>query len=243
MEIRDKTQQRFHLLLIKPSHYDDEGYVIQWLRSSLPSNSLAAVYGIARDAAQRKVLGEDVEIRIRALDETNSRVRVGRLVREIRRGGGKALVGMIGVQSNQYPRALDIARQFRAADLSVVIGGFHVSGCLAMLEEMPVELHEALGLGISLFAGELEGRLDDLLRDAARGVGVDLLAQAAHAGPARRQQTAGVGCFVAREQAQEGALARAICAHETDPIACTHVDRHALEQRAASNLPRDILGP
>jgi radical SAM superfamily enzyme YgiQ (UPF0313 family) len=167
--MRDKTQRRFHLLLIKPSHYDDEGYVIQWLRSSLPSNSLATVYGIAGDAAQRKVLGEDVDVRIRALDETNSRVRVGRLVREIRRGGGKALVGMIGVQSNQYPRALDIARQFRAADLPVVIGGFHVSGCLAMLEEMPVELQEALSLGISLFAGELEGRLDDLLRDAATG--------------------------------------------------------------------------
>lgn|GEM_PF-3756220 len=40
-----------------------------------------------------------------------------------------------------------------------MIGGFHVSGCLAMLEEMPVELKEALNLGISLFAGELEGRL------------------------------------------------------------------------------------
>jgi radical SAM superfamily enzyme YgiQ (UPF0313 family) len=158
----------FHLLLIKPSHYDDDGYVIQWVRSSLPSNSLATVYGIARDAAERRVLGEDVEIRIRALDETNSRVNVGKLVREIRRGGGRALVGMVGVQSNQYPRALDIAKRFRAADLPVVIGGFHVSGCLAMLKEMPVELQEALDLGISLFAGELEGRLEDLLCDAAK---------------------------------------------------------------------------
>jgi radical SAM superfamily enzyme YgiQ (UPF0313 family) len=159
----------FQLLLIKPSHYDDDGYVIQWLRSSLPSNSLATVYGIARDAAERKVLGEDVEIRIRALDETNSRVNVPRLLREIRKSGGKALVGMIGVQSNQYPRAMDIAKRFRAAGVPVVIGGFHVSGCLAMLKEMPVELEEALDLGISLFAGELEGRLEDLLCDAVKG--------------------------------------------------------------------------
>jgi radical SAM superfamily enzyme YgiQ (UPF0313 family) len=169
VESQNIEPRPFYLLLIKPSHYDDEGYVIQWLRSSLPSNSLATVYGIARDAAARKVLGEEVEIRIRALDETNSRVRVHQLVREIRRSGGNALVGLVGVQSNQFPRALDIARRFRAADLPVVIGGFHVSGCLAMLAQMPSELKEALDLGISLFAGELEGRLDDLLRDAAKG--------------------------------------------------------------------------
>ncbi len=159
----------FHLLLIKPSHYDDDGYVIQWWRSSLPSNSLAAVYGIAQDCAQRRVLGEDVEIRIRALDETNTRIDPRRLIREMGADGGQALVGMVGVQSNQYPRALDIARRFREAGLPVVIGGFHVSGCLAMLKQLPRELQEALDLGISLFAGELEGRLDGLLADAAEG--------------------------------------------------------------------------
>jgi len=169
MASHNRGASLFHLLLIKPSHYDDDGYVIQWLRSSLPSNSLATVYGIAQDAAERKVLGKDVEIRVRALDETNSRVDVRKLLRELRRSGGKVLVGMVGVQSNQYPRALDIAKRFRAADFPVVIGGFHVSGCLAMLKEMPVELKDALDLGISLFAGELEGRLDDLLCDASKG--------------------------------------------------------------------------
>jgi radical SAM superfamily enzyme YgiQ (UPF0313 family) len=159
----------FHLLLIKPSHYDDDGYVIQWWRSSLPSNSLAAVYGIAQDCAQRRVLGDGMEIRIRALDETNTRIDPRRLIREMRADGGQALVGMVGVQSNQYPRALDIARRFREAGLPVVIGGFHVSGCLAMLKQLPRELQEALALGISLFAGELEGRLDGLLADAAEG--------------------------------------------------------------------------
>jgi radical SAM superfamily enzyme YgiQ (UPF0313 family) len=159
----------FQILLIKPSHYDDDGYVIQWWRSSLPSNSLASVYAIALDCARRQVLGADGEIRVQAIDETNTRVDPRRLIRQIRRAGGKAMVGLVGVQSNQYPRALDIAKQFRAADLPVVIGGFHVSGCLAMLEQIPVELQEALDLGISLFAGELEGRLDGLLRDIDNG--------------------------------------------------------------------------
>src|SRR5262245_32268504 len=35
---------RFLLYLIKPSHYDDDGYVIQWVRSAIPSNSLAALH-------------------------------------------------------------------------------------------------------------------------------------------------------------------------------------------------------
>jgi radical SAM superfamily enzyme YgiQ (UPF0313 family) len=39
----------FQLVLIKPSHYDDEGYVIRWWRAMIPSNSLAAIYGIAAD--------------------------------------------------------------------------------------------------------------------------------------------------------------------------------------------------
>jgi hypothetical protein len=33
--------QTFHLILIKPSRYDDDGYVVQYRRSVLPSNSLS----------------------------------------------------------------------------------------------------------------------------------------------------------------------------------------------------------
>ena len=50
----DRPQRRFQLILIKPSHYDDDGYVIQWFRSIMPSNSLAALYGLAIDAASAR---------------------------------------------------------------------------------------------------------------------------------------------------------------------------------------------
>ncbi|MFQ5329049.1 MAG: B12-binding domain-containing radical SAM protein [Thermodesulfobacteriota bacterium] len=158
----------FNLLLIKPSHYDDDGYVIQWLRSGIPSNTLAVLYGLASDSAERRVLGEDVEIRITAMDETNTRVEVKKLVRMLRRSGGRSLVCMVGVQSNQFPRAMDIARPFRRENVNVCIGGFHVSGIIAMLPELTPELQEALDLGISLFAGEAESRFDALIRDAWR---------------------------------------------------------------------------
>ena len=159
--------RRFQLLLIKPSHYDDTGYVVQWLRSAIPSNSLAVLYSLATDAAQRQALGPDVDIDIAAVDECNTRVRPARIIREFRRSGSFGMVGLVGVQSNQFPRALDIARPLRAAGIPVVIGGFHVSGCLAMLPELQADLKAALDLGITLFAGELEGRLDGLLADIA----------------------------------------------------------------------------
>ena len=69
------TKRRFQLVLIKPSHYDDDGYVIQWCRSSIPSNSLACVYALAEDAADRRVLGPDVDLDITAIDETNTRIK------------------------------------------------------------------------------------------------------------------------------------------------------------------------
>ena len=162
-------RRRFLLFLIKPSHYDDDGYVIQWFRSALPSNSLACLYGIAQDAMQTAALGDDVDIEIFAVDETNERIRPDRIARQIKDAGGLGLVGLVGVQSNQYPRALDIARPLRAAGIPVCIGGFHVSGCLAMLPERPESLNEALAMGISLFAGEAEGRFEEVLQDAAAG--------------------------------------------------------------------------
>ena len=156
----------FHFVMIKPSHYDDDGYVIQFWRSAMPSNTLATLYGLAADCGERNVLGPDVEIRLSELDETNKRVKVSKYVRRVRRDGGAGLIALVGVQSNQFPRALELARQFRAHDLKVCIGGFHVSGCLSMLSQITPELQEAIDLGVSLFAGEAEGRLDTVMLDA-----------------------------------------------------------------------------
>ena len=158
--------KRFCLVLVKPSHYDDDGYVIQWFRSAIPSNSLAALYGLARDCAARRVLGDEVSIEVHPFDETNTRIRPERLARMIE-GAGAGMVMLVGVQSNQFPRALDIAKPLRERGIQVAIGGFHVSGTISMLGGEDADLDRAKAMGISLFAGEAEARLEDVLRDAA----------------------------------------------------------------------------
>jgi len=163
----DPALRRFRITLIKPSHYDDNGYVVRAFRSSMPANSLATVYALVMDGANRQVLGPDTAIDLTAIDETNTRVRIPHIIDEFRRNGNFGFVGLVGVQSNQYPRSLDIARPLRAAGIPVMIGGFHVSGLLAMFPELMPDLQEALDLGVSLFAGEAEGRMDEVLRDAA----------------------------------------------------------------------------
>ena len=135
----------------------------------IPSNSLAAVYGVAKDCAERNVLGPDVEFEIEPIDEMNNRVNIPAIIARFRRNNNFGLVALVGVQSNQYPRALDLARPLRAAGIQVAIGGFHVSGCLSMLDGRAVELDACRDLGIAMFAGEAERRLDQVFRDASAG--------------------------------------------------------------------------
>lgn len=159
----------FYVEIIKPSHYDDDGYVIQWQWAFVPSNSMACLYALADDVGRRGALGNDVNVVVSAYDESHRVIPVRKIVRRIRAGGGRGVVLLAGVQTNQYPRAADLARQFRAAGIQVVMGGFHVSGCVAMLPALPVDLCGLQEIGVTLFAGEAEGRLEGLLADAYHG--------------------------------------------------------------------------
>jgi len=150
--------RRFCLVMVKPSHYDDDGYVIQFLRSAVPSNSLAVLYGLAEDCAERRALGDDVTIDIHALDETNTRIRPQRLARMIE-AARSGMVMLVGVQSNQFPRALDIARPLRERGIMVGVGGFHVSGTIAMLDGRDPDLRRAEEMGSPERTEEPHGRV------------------------------------------------------------------------------------
>ncbi len=163
MKVKEKL--KFSIILIKPSHYDDDGYVIQWLRSSVPSNSLACLYGLMLDCAKHKVLGDHVELNIHAFDETNTHIDTKKII-SLTENFDDCLVLLVGVQSNQFPRALDIAKPLRQKNIKTIIGGFHVSGTMALFKEPDAYMQKALDLGITFFSGEAEGRLPQMLTDA-----------------------------------------------------------------------------
>jgi len=156
------------ILLLKPSHYDEEGYVVQWWRALVPTQALAVINGILLDAAERRVLGPGVGVEVRVVDEIATAVEPPRLVRWLR-GAERALVMLVGVQTSQYPRAVDLARPFIAAGVPTIMGGFHVSGIHALTAHWHDGLAAARDAGIALYAGELEEGVDELLGDAWSG--------------------------------------------------------------------------
>ncbi len=158
-----------HVVLLKPSKYDDEGYVLRHWRGVLPSNTLACLYALTEDVRQRHALREDLEITTELLDESVHKINAPTIVKRSRRKGWKTIVCLVGVQTNQYPRAVDLARTFRAAGLDVIIGGFHVSGVLSLFHHPTPDLQEILDLGVTIIAGEVETTWEVILRDALLG--------------------------------------------------------------------------
>ncbi|MDP6433110.1 MAG: hypothetical protein QGI15_02175, partial [Candidatus Scalindua sp.] len=108
-------KDKFFVELIKPSHYDNDGYVIQWWRSFSISNSLSCLYSLTLDSAERKILGEDVEIIANLHDEYSTVIPIPAIIRRIRQKGNRGVIALVGVQTNQFPRSVDIARSFREA--------------------------------------------------------------------------------------------------------------------------------
>jgi len=141
----------FRVVLIKPSHYDDQGYVIQWRQAWQPPNTVAVLNGILEDCAARKVMGADVDLRTQSYYEIDGVLPLKKIAAWVDQGGPGSCVALVGVQTNEFPRAMDIALFFRERDLTVVVGGFHVSGCIAMLPDLPPDLVEARDAGVILF--------------------------------------------------------------------------------------------
>src|SRR5574341_1227514 len=159
---------KFRIVLVKPSKYDDDGYVIRFWKGVLPSNTLSVLHGLTEDVKQRRILG-DIEIEVITVDETAEKVPVRKIIRWSRLHSTKLLVCLVGVQTNQFPRAVDLARQFRAHGIDVMIGGFHTSGTISMLGEQEPDIQELMRESIIVVSGEVEGYWEGILADALNG--------------------------------------------------------------------------
>ena len=72
--------ERFRIVLIKPSKYDDDGYVIRFWKGVLPSNTLNVLHGLTEDVRQRRIFG-DLPIEVVTFDETAEKVPLQKIIR------------------------------------------------------------------------------------------------------------------------------------------------------------------
>src|SRR5246127_2075978 len=133
--------ERFRIVLIKPSKYDDDGYVIRFWKGVLPSNTLNVLHGLTLDVKARAIFG-DLSIEVVTFDETAEKVPIKKIIRWSRELRTKLLVCLVGVQTNQFPRAVDMAKILRAEGITVILGGFHTSGTINMLGEQEPDIQE-----------------------------------------------------------------------------------------------------
>ena len=160
--------KNFRIVLIKPSKYDDDGYVIRFWKGVLPSNTLNVLHGLTEDIKARCVFGA-LPIEVTTFDETAEKVPLKQIIRWSKTPGTRLLVCLVGVQTNQFPRALDMARIFKAAGITVIMGGFHTSGTINMLGDQEPDIQELYREGICMVSGEVEGKWEGILSDYLHG--------------------------------------------------------------------------
>ncbi|MDR2346079.1 MAG: radical SAM protein [Planctomycetaceae bacterium] len=159
--------KKLNIVYVVPSRYDDDGYVQRWTWGVVPSNTLAVIKSLARDMIDKKSL-PDVEITLESYDDNIQEIPFDKIARHNLDPETKVVVGIVGVQSNQFPRASDIALRFRKLGLDVMIGGFHVTGVIALFDKLTPELQLLVDNGVSLVAGEAEtpGVMEKIFTDA-----------------------------------------------------------------------------
>jgi len=125
--------------------------------------------------------------RYRAIDEMNTRVRPERIADASAAAGvAGSFCMLVGGAMKQFPRAVDLVRRFRAKGAQVAIGGFHVSGVWRCCLRCRMTSMEAQALGVSLFAGEAEGRFETVLVEPIRAAAPALQFQGRSASHRRR---------------------------------------------------------
>jgi len=163
--------KKLEIVYIVPSRYDDDGYVLRWTKGVVPSNSLAVLKSLTAEMIELWDSEPTGGLTPPALAQISYDDNIEKIpfrsIAKRNNAGTKVVVGIVGVQSNQFPRASDIALQFRKLGVDVLIGGFHVAGVLSLFDEPTPELQTLIDNGVTLVAGEVEtpGVLESLYQD------------------------------------------------------------------------------
>ena len=151
---------------IKPSRYDDQGYVQFFRYGVQPNNTLTVLKALNEGFNRRYSAERNVYLETVIWDELCDGIVSPESVRAIKEkaaeDGVELLIGLAGVQSNQYPRGRDLGLQFVAQGVKTMMGGFHVSG-------YPESRTFLNGCGITTVVGEAENLWGEIIEDFLRG--------------------------------------------------------------------------
>jgi len=150
---------------IKPSKYDDAGWVQWFWKGVLPNNTLTVLAAL-NDTYNELHREQGIYLETVLWDEQVDGPILPDTIRAIQEkaleDGVEVIIGLAGVQTNQYPRGRDLALRFRRAGFPVLVGGFHVSG----YPETRTFLEDC---GITTVVGEAETIWCELLDDYIAG--------------------------------------------------------------------------
>lgn len=183
--MNDQQTGRLVVVLIKPTHYDDDGFLQRYWKGVLPSNSLAQLNSITQTALT-SVTTRDTSVDIHVLEDglLKHARELHKLREQFPKKNTKLIVGLVAVQSAQFPRALNIMRNWQEKHAKCVIGGFHVSGIITTMldgihdpkrpnipcpQKMPEEIQSLMDHGIIVFHGEAETVWKEALDDIVNG--------------------------------------------------------------------------
>ena len=144
------SAERLKVVLVKPSKYSPDGFVERFRLGSIPNSTLPYLRALTPES----VAGARVDAV--AIDEY-VQTDLDYLRHLEPEPGGRTLVALVGVQSHQFHRALDLAAMALDHGAMAVMGGPHPMTC---------DTSAAQGVGVSFSLSEAELVWSAILRDA-----------------------------------------------------------------------------
>ena len=145
--------QSLQVVIIKPSKYMADGTVERFRRGFMPNSTVPHIRSMVPSEMNQ------MRVETHAIDEyVHTDLQYLKLLEPT--GNARTLVALVGVQSHQFHRALDLAALAQKNGCMVVIGGPHVMTCDTSL------MH---GHGVSFAQCEAELVWTEILQDAVSG--------------------------------------------------------------------------
>ncbi|MDD4352100.1 MAG: radical SAM protein [Candidatus Gracilibacteria bacterium] len=153
--------------IIAPSKKEDNGQVKRFMKNiAIQRGTSKTLEALSPDSI------DGCQVRIRTIDDQFEDIPYDEIIQQASLDNCKIVISLAGVQTNQYPRALEIAAKIKAKAINeglghkidVLFGGYHLRAPQGSSAEKSCQ--EIIDCGFTVIRGEIEnGRLGQILTD------------------------------------------------------------------------------